>query len=83
MHLNSFLIRCWQDGERADVFIAQHVQSGETFRSNDWILIGEWVRAQSRVTPSAVDGADPPEAGYDEPEPSEPTPSAAKKADAQ
>jgi hypothetical protein len=83
MHLNSFLIRCWRDGERAEIFIAQHVQSGDSFRSNDWAQIGEWVRLQSRLALSAVHPADAPELGQNEPEQPEPEPSAAKKADAQ
>lgn len=59
MHLNSFLIRCRLDGERPDVFVAQHVQTGEQFRSSDWAQVGDWIRQQNRHTLTTPETAEP------------------------
>ncbi|MCX6597251.1 MAG: hypothetical protein NTV70_12890 [Acidobacteria bacterium] len=59
--MNSFLIRCWLDGGRADIFIAQHVRSGESFRSNDWAQIGEWVRSENHKALEVVASAVQPD----------------------
>ncbi|MCX6594505.1 MAG: hypothetical protein NTZ56_23580 [Acidobacteria bacterium] len=59
MHLNSFLIRCWLDGERPDVFVAQHVRSGEQYRSSDWVEVGDWIRQKNRHSLTAPETAEP------------------------
>ena len=83
MHLSSFLIRCRLEGGRADTFVAQHVQSGETFRSHDWGQVGDWVRSQSNKALEAAPLSGVPEPREPEAEDAEPVAGTTEPGEAQ